>query len=103
MGKLTEKDLRRIADLAHLRIADAEVRKSLQEMNQIVDHFARLNQLDTSGVGEMAQVESQNQLGGTPLAEDQPRPSLAPDLVMQNAPERRDNFFKVPPVIDDGE
>ena len=54
--KLTEKEVRYVADLANLSFSDEEVRKFARELDGILEHMDKLNELDTSNVEPMAQV-----------------------------------------------
>ena len=96
--KVTEKDVLYVAELANLELTDSERALMVRDLNHILEHMDRLNQVDTSGVEPMAQVLP----GGSPAAmrEDEVRPSLPRELVMRNAPETDGAFFKVPKVIE---
>ena len=53
---LTEKDVRYVAGLAHLELTEEEVKKFLPQLDAVLEHMQKLNQLDTSQVEPMAQV-----------------------------------------------
>jgi aspartyl-tRNA(Asn)/glutamyl-tRNA(Gln) amidotransferase subunit C len=55
-----------------------------------------LNQLDTSEISPTAQVIPLRNV----MRPDEPRPSLPVEDVLQNAPARDGNYFRVPPVLD---
>jgi aspartyl-tRNA(Asn)/glutamyl-tRNA(Gln) amidotransferase subunit C len=99
--KVSLEDVERVAELAHLELAADEKPGMVQDLNAILDYVAELNQLDTSGVAPLAQV---NELAGAGAASslrlDQPSPSLARATVMTAAPETDGAFFKVPKVIE---
>ena len=54
--KITEKEVRYVADLANLRLSEAEVAQLRADLDGILTHMDKLNELDTSGVEPMAQV-----------------------------------------------
>ena len=54
--KITEQKVREVADLANLRFNDAEVQKLQSDLDGILEHIDKLNELDTTGVEPMAQV-----------------------------------------------
>lgn len=96
---LTEKDVRYVAELAHLELTDEEVRKFLPQLDSILEHVNQLNQLDTTQVEPMAQVS----IGGAEnpaLRADQPRQAFTQDEALANAPEPGAGHFKVPRVIE---
>ena len=54
--KLTEKEVRYVADLANLSFSDEEVRRFARDLDGILGHMDKLNELDTTNVEPMAQV-----------------------------------------------
>jgi aspartyl-tRNA(Asn)/glutamyl-tRNA(Gln) amidotransferase subunit C len=97
--KLTEKEVRYVADLANLRFSDEEVRKLAHDLDGILKHMDKLNELDTSNVEPMAQVLYSAEETAT-LREDRERPPLGDDLALANAPQKGAGYFKVPRVIE---
>lgn len=100
-AKVTVEDVQRVAELAHLELTPDESGNMLTDLNAILDYVAELNQLDTSGVEPLAQV---SELGDTVSTStprpDQLRPSLDRAVVMPEAPDSDQVFFKVPKVIE---
>ena len=97
--KLTEKEVRYVADLANLRFSDEEVRKFARELDGILEHMDKLNELDTSNVEPMAQVLYAAEETAT-LRPDRESPCLGAEAALANAPQRGAGYFKVPRVID---
>jgi aspartyl-tRNA(Asn)/glutamyl-tRNA(Gln) amidotransferase subunit C len=97
--KLTEKEVRYVADLANLKLTDEEVRRLRADMDQILEHMDKLNELDTSGVEPMAQVLSDAGETAT-LREDREGPVLGNTTATANAPLAGGGYFKVPKVIE---
>ena len=54
--KITNEEVRHVADLANLQLSDDECARMVRDLNSILDYADLLNQLDTSGVEPMAQV-----------------------------------------------
>jgi len=52
--KITREDVLRVAELAHLELADAEVDTFRGQLDSILEYVEKLNQLDTAGVEPMA-------------------------------------------------
>ena len=96
---LTEKDVRYVAELAHLELTDEEVRKFLPQLDSILEYMQKLNALDTSEVEPMAQV-TYPAAENPALRSDQPRTTFTQDEALLNAPESGAGFFKVPQVIE---
>ncbi|PYV31491.1 MAG: Asp-tRNA(Asn)/Glu-tRNA(Gln) amidotransferase GatCAB subunit C [Acidobacteria bacterium] len=96
---LSEKDVRYVAALAHLELTEEEVKKFLPQLDAVLEHMQKLNQLDTSQVEPMAQVIYP--AAGTPtLRPDEPRQTLSQQESLANAPEPGAGCFKVPRVIE---
>jgi aspartyl-tRNA(Asn)/glutamyl-tRNA(Gln) amidotransferase subunit C len=98
--KVTVKDVERVAELAHLELAAEETPRMLQDLNAILDYVAELNELDTSGVAPLAQATELLNAEAGELRADLVRPSLNRAVVMAEAPETDQAFFKVPKVIE---
>jgi len=94
---LTEKDVRYVAELAHLELTADEVKKFLPQLDSILQYMDKLNKLDTTQVDPMAQVTTEGQPS---LRADQPQRTLAQNEALDNAPERGGAFFRVPRVIE---
>ncbi|MGH9435166.1 MAG: Asp-tRNA(Asn)/Glu-tRNA(Gln) amidotransferase subunit GatC [Terriglobia bacterium] len=96
---LTEKDVRYVADLAHLELSDDELKRFQPQLAAILEYVQKLNQLDTANVEPMAQVIASG-LPDASLRSDQNRPSLPQEAALANAPEAGAGCFKVPSVIE---
>ena len=96
---ITEKDVEKLAQLAHLEITDEERRALTPQMISIVSYVEQLNELDTSRVAPA--------LGGlTPDFEradtsrpDEIRPSLGQRVALEEAPDPASGHFRVPKVL----
>jgi len=98
-AKVTAEDVERVAELAHLELKPEETARMLTDLNAILDYVAELNELDTSGVAPLAQIGELGEFAGQPRP-DQVEPSLERAVVMPQAPETDQEFFKVPKVIE---
>jgi aspartyl-tRNA(Asn)/glutamyl-tRNA(Gln) amidotransferase subunit C len=100
-AKVTIEDVERVAELAHLELKPEETSRMLTDLNAILDYVAELNRLDTSGVAPLAQVgDLGNAMGTSTIRADKVEPSLNRAVVMSEAPESDQVFFKVPKVIE---
>jgi aspartyl-tRNA(Asn)/glutamyl-tRNA(Gln) amidotransferase subunit C len=96
---ITEADVDKIAQLAHLDITPEERRALTPQMAAIVAYMEQLNELDTSAVepaiggltpeGERTQV----------ARDDSPCPSLGQELALAEAPDPAAGHFRVPKVL----
>ncbi len=97
--KITEKEVRYVADLANLTLTDAETAKLQADLDGILEHMDRLNEVDTSGVEPMTQVLFEAGETAT-LRADVPVPPLGNQAALANAPQSGAGYFKVPKVIE---
>ena len=99
-AKVTVEDVERVAELAHLELKPDEAPRMLHDLNAILDYVAELNELDTAGVAPLAQVSELGDAAAGVLRADLPLPSLDRAVVLAQAPETDQVFFKVPKVIE---
>lgn len=97
--KITDEEVRRVAELAALALRDDEVERMAKDLDSILSHIDKLNELDTTGVEPMAQVLFDAEETAT-LREDRERPSLTNAEALANAPVAGSGYFKVPRVIE---
>jgi aspartyl-tRNA(Asn)/glutamyl-tRNA(Gln) amidotransferase subunit C len=79
---LSTSDVDHVAALARLGLDPEERRRLGAELEAILDHISRLQQVDTSDVGETAQVGELINV----MRDDVPRPSLGTATALHNAP-----------------
>lgn len=97
--KITESQVRYVADLANLKLTDNEIGKLSKDLDEILTHIDTLNEIDTSNVEPMAQVLFDADESGT-LREDRERPTLGNEAALANAPLPGAGYYKVPKVIE---
>ncbi len=92
---LERAEIEAIAHLARLALTDDELDRFAGELTSILDHMAALAEVDTTGVEPMTHAVPT----ALRLREDRPRPSLAPEIALADAPAVRDGCFEVPAMI----
>lgn len=97
--KLTDEEVRYVADLANLRLSDEEVARMSHDLGQILTHIEQLNELNTADVEPMAQVLFDADETAT-LREDIPRATLGEERALANAASSGNGYFKVPKVLE---
>ena len=104
--KVTEQDVAYVADLANLELTPEESGRMVADLNSILDHMDKLNQLDTAGVEPMAEVLSA--VSASIAADrfayaqraDEVQPGLPRQAALANAPDTDGTCFRVPKVIE---
>ena len=93
---LTREQVEHIARLARLHLSEEEMVRYREQLSQILDYAARLQELDTSGIPPTSSVLPPHSV----LREDISRPGMSLEQLLANAPETADDQFRVPPVLD---
>lgn len=89
-------DIAHVARLARLGLSDEELEGYRTQLAAILDHAARVQELDSD-----VAVESAHPLHLTNrFREDERRESLDREEVLSQAPEARDGFFVAPPALE---
>jgi aspartyl-tRNA(Asn)/glutamyl-tRNA(Gln) amidotransferase subunit C len=81
-----------VARLARLRLADDEIEPMAHELSAVLDHVARIGELDLEDVPPTSHVI---EVSGA-LRADEPEPCLPREVALAQAPAVRDDGFLVP-------
>jgi aspartyl-tRNA(Asn)/glutamyl-tRNA(Gln) amidotransferase subunit C len=95
-GRISESEVRHVSYLARLNPTDEEVQLFADQLSRILDYVEQLNELDTTEVQPTAHALPLRNV----FRDDQPRPGLAPEAALANAPRRQGHFFAVPKVLE---
>ncbi|MHC4242339.1 MAG: Asp-tRNA(Asn)/Glu-tRNA(Gln) amidotransferase subunit GatC [Planctomycetota bacterium] len=96
--KIDQTQVRKVAKLSRLELTEDEVQEFTGQLSAILDYVEKMSELDTAGVEPLAHCLPVSNV----LREDSARESLGTEKVLANAPQRDDEFFKVPKILDDG-
>jgi aspartyl-tRNA(Asn)/glutamyl-tRNA(Gln) amidotransferase subunit C len=94
--ELTREDVNEIALLARLELSDDEADTLRVELSAILTYMDALAGLNTDGVEPMTHAVPMQ----LRLRDDVVEPSLPADTALDGAPDRVDDFFQVPKIID---
>jgi aspartyl-tRNA(Asn)/glutamyl-tRNA(Gln) amidotransferase subunit C len=92
---LTENEVVYVAKLAALDLKEAEVKKTLVELNEILGTIDELQSISTVGVDPTSHVHGSINAFRDDIIQD----SLSTEQLQVNAPEFENGFFKVPKII----
>ena len=93
---ISREEVEHVAFLARLGLTEEEKQTLQEQLSAILEHMRTLNELDTSLIPPTAQVIPLRNV----MRPDEPLSSLPRDAVLQNAPDRDGDFFRVPHVLD---
>ena len=88
-----------MADLGNLQLSDDEVSRFQRDLDEILTHIDKLNELDTTEVAPMTQVLFEAEETATLRADEEHTP-LGSQIALANAPQAGAGYFKVPKVIE---
>jgi len=94
---LTRQQVEHIAELAKLKLSGAEIDLMTPQLSAILEHAARLQELDTDAISPTASVLALHNV----MRDDVIAPSLAREDALANAPDKDDKneFFRVRAII----
>jgi aspartyl-tRNA(Asn)/glutamyl-tRNA(Gln) amidotransferase subunit C len=81
-----------VARLARLRLEEDEVGRMASELSAVLDHIAKISELDLDDVPPTSHVV---EVTGR-LRADEPRPCLPREVALEEAPAVQDDGFLVP-------
>ncbi len=87
--------VRHYAALANLTFADAEADLLARQLGQVLEHVAKIDELDLGDTPPTQNVHQHN----TPVRNDRPRDGLGHSQALANAPDKESGHFLVPKVI----
>ena len=95
--KLSREEVLHIALLARLGLTEEEVDRLSEQLSNILENFEILQQVDTSNIPPTAQsIALQNV-----VRDDEVAPSLPQNQVLDNAPQKEGDFFRVRAVLEE--
>ncbi|MBV8174767.1 MAG: Asp-tRNA(Asn)/Glu-tRNA(Gln) amidotransferase subunit GatC [Verrucomicrobia bacterium] len=92
----TDFDVEYVAELARIRLTPDEIETFRSQLGQVLEHVARLNEVDVSQVEPMAHSFPVYNV----FREDEPRASLDRELALSNAPRQAQGLFIVTKVVE---
>ncbi len=94
---LTTAEVTHVARLARLRLSPEELEHMREQLSDILDYIAMLQEVDVTDVPITAQVTGLTSV----LRPDQVVGKLIPEQVLANAPDAQDGMFRVQAVFDE--
>lgn len=92
-----EIDIAKVARLARLALSDEELAQYGAQLQDILEHAERVSALPTDGVEPTSHPLPMTNA----FRADEVTPSLDRDEVLEQAPERESEYFRVPRILGD--
>ena len=95
MNRITEDQVKKVAELARLKLDSNQVKHHAEQIEKILDYVNQLEKIDTAGVACTTRaIEVINVLRSDANYKFEDR-----DELLDLAPDRENDFFKVPKII----
>jgi aspartyl-tRNA(Asn)/glutamyl-tRNA(Gln) amidotransferase subunit C len=97
MSRITAEDVRKVAQLARLELAEEKIATYTVQLERILDYVAHLEQVDTAGVPpttRAVEVVNVNR-------DDQVEPTRVREELLDLATQREGDFIRVPKILAD--
>jgi aspartyl-tRNA(Asn)/glutamyl-tRNA(Gln) amidotransferase subunit C len=97
MSRITAEDVRKVAQLARLDLPEERIATYTGQLERILEYVAHLQQVDTEGVPPTTRaVEVVNV-----TREDRVEPTSVREELLNQAPLREGDFYRVPRILGD--
>jgi len=96
MPKPEDLKLDHVANLARISLTNEEKERFTAQLGDVLNYIAQLNEVNVDGVEPTAHAFPVVNV----WAPDIPEPALSVEDALRNAPEKRDNMFVVPKVVE---
>lgn len=91
--------VRKVATLARLELSDAEEKQFTGQLNNILEYVQQLDELDTDDVPPTTRAIEVSNI----TRPDQLEVFAEREAILDSAPDREEDFFKVPKIMGGGE
>jgi aspartyl-tRNA(Asn)/glutamyl-tRNA(Gln) amidotransferase subunit C len=92
---VTKEDIVRTAGLARLALSPKQLDAMTETLGKVFQYIDQLQEVDTTGVEPLHHVLEVYNI----MDPDVPRPCLSRDEALANAPDRTEEYFRLPRVI----
>ncbi|MEL6160710.1 MAG: Asp-tRNA(Asn)/Glu-tRNA(Gln) amidotransferase subunit GatC [Cyanobacteria bacterium J06623_5] len=89
------EQVRKVANLARLELSEAEETKFTEQLNGILEYVQQLNELDTDDVPPTTRAIEVSNI----TRPDRLETFTNREAILDSAPEREEDFFKVPKIL----
>lgn len=94
--KVSKQEVEHVAVLARLRLTEEEKDRLTNQLNSILDHFVKMQELDTENVPPTSHSLPMQNVSRPDVVVN----AFTPEEALANAPEQQDDCFAVPRVVE---
>jgi len=94
---LSSDDVKNIASLARIGIEDKELKDYQKNLSAILDYFKELSKLNTNNVEPIGHITGRSDVSRKDERSESNEKER--DSILNNAPERKENYVKVKSVL----
>lgn len=93
---LSKEETLHVAKLSRLKLNEAEIDQFTNQLNSILGYMDKLNEIDTTDI----EPTSHSMKLVNVFRDDIVKESFTPEIMLSNAPEKHNEFYKVPKIIE---
>jgi aspartyl-tRNA(Asn)/glutamyl-tRNA(Gln) amidotransferase subunit C len=93
--RVDEGTVEHISDLVNIGLSQEEVSLFAQQLNEILDYFRRINEVDTRDIEPTFHVMDVKDI----VRDDTTSPCLPSKIALENAPKKENGLFKAPKIL----
>ena len=94
-GRITREMVEHVAWLARIELTEEEKELYTQQLNQILEYFAKIDELDVEDVPPELHVVSLVNVA----RDDRPKPPLSREEALKNAAKKREGYFEAARIV----
>ena len=97
MARISTEEVKKVAQLARLELNDNQTQKHAEQLEKILDYIKQLEKINTDNIPCTTRaIEVVNV-----VRKDEKKAYDNPEKLVELAPSRENNFFKVPKIINE--
>lgn len=93
--RITKEQVEHVAWLARVELSEEEKELFVRQLNEILEHFQKIDRIDTEGVPPTYHVLDLMNV----CRRDEVTPSIGEEPALNNAPKRKEGYFKAPRIV----
>lgn len=92
---LSKEEVIKLASLARIELSEVDIEKYRKDLSSVLDYVDALKEVDTDGLEIVSSVTGLENVE----RRDEPVSIEYQEKIMHNAPERKDDFYKVKSIL----